>query len=190
MASRLARIGVQSNHISQEQTRQRLVQIRPGEIAQADITRMRPGIQTVSRLGPQLAFTLIELMIVLAIIGTLAALAIPAYQNYVIRAQVSEGLNLVGPFKVAIAEFHHNNGAFPADNADAGLQVPAAYTGRYVEQVWVANDVVSILYGNSAHARITGRTVELTAIDSQGSVSWDCTSGGAIPVNYMPSACR
>ena len=128
----------------------------PGEIAQANKTRMRPSIRTISEKRPQLAFTLIELMIVVAIIGTLAALAIPAYQNYVIRAQVSEGLNLVGPFKVAIAEYHHNNGAFPADNADAGLEVPAAYTGKYVEQVWVANDIVSIQDVNEAKSRIAG----------------------------------
>ena len=155
-----------------------------------DMTRMRSGIRTVSGKRLQLAFTLVELVIVVAIIGTLAALAIPSYQNYVIRAQVSEGLNLVGPFKVAAAEYYHNNGAFPPDNAIAGLARPAAYTGKYVEQVWVANDVVSILYGNDAHAQISGRTVELTVIDSEGSVSWDCASGGAIPVVYMPPACR
>ena len=135
-------------------------------------------------------FTLIELMIVVAIIGTLAALAIPAYQNYTIRAQVTEGLNLVGPFKQAIAEFHHNNGAYPVDNVDAGLQAPAAYTGKYVASVSVAGAVVSILYGNDANAAINGRTVTLTAVDQLGSMSWDCASGGAIPNVYMPSACR
>ena len=151
---------------------------------------MRLGSSRSRTKKAQLAFTLIELMIVIAIIGTLAAIAFPAYQNYVIRAQVSEGLNLVGSFKVAVAEYHHNNGAFPADNAVAGLQPPLAYTGRYVVQVWVAGDVVSILYGNEANAKIAGRTVELTAIDRGGSVSWDCASGGAMPIVFLPSACR
>ena len=151
---------------------------------------MRTNIDSSGPREFQLAFTLIELMIVVAIIGTLAALAIPAYQNYVIRAQVSEGLNLVGPFKVAVAEFHNSNGAFPANNADAGLEPPAAYTGKYVISVSVASDVVSILYGNDANAQISGRIVTLTAIDSLGSLSWDCASGGAIPIVYMPSACR
>jgi type IV pilus assembly protein PilA len=138
----------------------------------------------------QQGFTLIELMIVVAIVGTLAAIAIPAYQGYTIRAQVSEGLGLSSPFKPAVVEFFNNNGSFPADNSAAGLEAPGEYAGKYVSSVSISGDVVSIQYGNSANARITGRTVTLTAIDNLGSMSWDCSSGGVIPDKYLPSVCR
>ncbi|VUX55645.1 Fimbrial protein (Pilin), partial [uncultured Woeseiaceae bacterium] len=135
----------------------------------------------------QQGFTLIELMIVVAIIGILAAIAVPAYQRYTIRAQVAEGLNLCGPFKTAIAEFVTANGGFPTDNTDAGLSPPGNYIGKYVKSVSVNGAVVSIEYGNDAHAQISGQTVILTAMNSGGSVHWACTSGGVIPSIYLPS---
>ena len=134
-------------------------------------------------------FTLIELMIVVAIIGTLAALAIPAYQNYVIRAQVSEGLNLTGPFKNGVTAYHEQFGAFPTDNAAAALPPAASFSGNYVAGISVNGAVISILYGNRANALITGRTVMVTAISNGGSVSWSCASG-AIPATLLPSTCR
>ena len=135
-------------------------------------------------------FTLIELMIVVAIIGILAAIAIPAYQSYTIRAQVSEGLNLVGPLKNAIVEYQHENGVFPSDNTQAGLALPGNYTGKYVSSLTVNGAVISILYGNDANWNINGRIVTLTAADSLGSLTWDCTSSGVIPDAYLPPACR
>ena len=138
----------------------------------------------------QQGLTLIELMIVVAIIGILASIAIPAYQRYMIRAQIIEGLGLSGPFKPAVAEFYNNNGAFPTDNADAGLAAPGDYAGKYVSSITLNGPAVSIQYGNSANAQINGRIVTLTAIDNVGSVGWDCSSGGAILDEYMPPACR
>jgi len=138
----------------------------------------------------QQGFTLIELMIVVAIIGILATIAIPTYQRYTIRAQVAEGLNLTAPLKTAVAEFLYSNGAFPTDNADAGLSAPGNYTGKYVNSVSVNGAVVSIQYGNDAHVRISGQTVILTAMNSGGSVNWTCTSGGVIANIYLPSACQ
>ncbi len=135
-------------------------------------------------------FTLIELMIVVAIIGTLAALAIPAYRTYTIRAQLAEGLNLTAPFKQAISEYHNSNGVFPADNIAAGLAAPAGYTGKYVDSISLNGAVVSVLYGNDANALINGQIVTLTAVDSLGSINWDCQSGGAIPPIYLPKVCR
>ncbi len=138
----------------------------------------------------QQGFTLIELMIVVAIIGIIAMLAMPLYQNYLIRAQIAEGLNISGPVKTAIAEFHEQGGAFPANNADAALNAPTSYSGKYVDSISVNGPIISILYGNDANAQINGSTVTITAIASPGALSWDCASGGVIPDIFLPSACR
>jgi len=138
----------------------------------------------------QPGFTLIELMIVVAIIGILAAIAIPTYQRYVIRSQVAEGLNLSSGAQTSVAEFIMENGAWPADNNEAGLPVGTKIRGDYTEQVTVEDNVIVILYGISAHADISGDTVTLTAIDNDGSVGWSCASGGTIKAQHLPDACR
>jgi len=138
----------------------------------------------------QQGFTLIELMIVVAIIGILAAIAIPAYQDYTIRAQVSEGLNLSGAAKAAVTEFYQDQGVFPADNATAGLEIPGNITGKYVTQVAVANNVITVTYGNDANANIAGATLTMTALDNAGSVSWTCANGAGLQNKWLPAACR
>lgn len=138
----------------------------------------------------QQGFTLIELMIVVAIIGILASMAIPAYQTYSIRAQVSEGLTLAGPAQKAVAEYRIERGSFPADNATAAAEVATAYAGKYVTSVTINGAIVSVLYGNDAHGQISGQTVDFTAVSSGGSVEWSCATGGVIPTGYLPSACR
>ncbi len=104
----------------------------------------------------QQGFTLIELMIVVAIIGILAMVAMPAYSRYLVRAQVAEGLNLSGPLKVGVVEFYEMNGAFPANNSEAALEPPASYTGSYVSTITVNGAVNSVLYGNNANSQISG----------------------------------
>ena len=138
----------------------------------------------------QHGFTLIELMIVVAIIGILISVAFPVYQGHSIRAQISEGLNLSGPLQSAVAEFHNDTGAFPIDNADAALEAAGGYSGNYVESISVNGAVISIEYGNNANAQISGQTVTITATGNLGSVSWTCASGGVISESYLPSSCR
>lgn len=138
----------------------------------------------------QQGFTLIELMIVVAIIGILASMAIPAYQTYTIRAQVAEGLNISGPVQNAVAEYRLEYGVFPADNTAAAADIATAYRGKYVSSITIAGAVVSIQYGNDANGQINGQTLELTAISNAGSVEWSCATGGVIPTGYLPAACR
>ena len=138
----------------------------------------------------QSGFTLIELMIVVAIIGILAAIALPSYQSHVIRSQVAEGLTLSSAAQTSVAEFIMQNGAWPADNNAAGLPVGTEIRGDYTKQVTVEDNVIVILYGFSAHADISGDTVTLTAVDNDGSVSWSCASGGTIQRKHLPGACR
>jgi type IV pilus assembly protein PilA len=139
----------------------------------------------------QWGFTLIELMIVVAIIGILAAIAIPMYLDYTTRSQVAEGLTVAGGAKSAVTEFYQDRGTYPANNAEAGLDAPGNITGKYVTSISADNSgVITILYGNDAHPLINGETVVLRAIDNQGSVGWACESGGVIQAKHLPSACR
>jgi type IV pilus assembly protein PilA len=138
----------------------------------------------------QKGFSLVEVLIVIAVIGLLTSLAIPAYQSYLVRAQVAEGLALAAPLKNAIATFYNNNGAFPADNIDASVEAAADYSGKYVDSISVTGAAVEIRYGNDASAMINGQTVRLAATIHDGSVEWSCTSGGFIQEYYLPAACR
>jgi len=168
----------------------------------------------------QKGFTLIELMIVVAIIGILAAIAIPAYQDYTIRSQVTEGLPLAAAAKSAVAESFSNSGLAPVDRERAGMTATATDTsGNYVTQVDVQNGTIVITYGNSANRAIAGLTLGLTPYQTADrSVVWRCgvapapagagvallgTGGGAGAVvaahvpgtltatpKYLPAACR
>jgi type IV pilus assembly protein PilA len=143
----------------------------------------------------QQGFTLIELMIVVAIIGILAAIAIPAYQDYTIRAQVSEGLSLASGAKAAVSESFMDRGGMPANNTIAGIAQPATINGKYVTSVTVAAGVVGVLYGGtSANSNITGAILNLTPTSAvgAGSVVWACTGGNILSGNakWLPSACR
>ncbi len=140
----------------------------------------------------QQGFTLIELMIVVAIIGILAAIAIPAYQDYTIRAQVSEGLNLSGGAKAAVTEYFQDRGTMPSDNATAGLAAAAQIQGKYVLSVTVSAGEIEVIYGNSAHATIATHAIQLTPDTSAaGSVQWICASATNDVANkHLPASCR
>jgi type IV pilus assembly protein PilA len=155
----------------------------------------------------QKGFTLIELMIVVAIIGILAAIAIPAYQDYTIRAQVTEGLNLAGAVKASVAETFAQTGTWPANNTAAGVGLATGVTGKYVTQVSVTNGGITITYGNQSNAAINGQTLGLSpATSANNDVVWVCgrkatptgatnagtpgTTSGNLLDKYLPQTCR
>ena len=134
----------------------------------------------------QSGFTLIELMIVVAIIGILAAIALPAYQDYTKRAHVTEGMSLGGGAKTAVAEYFSSEGAMPSNNTLAGLAASADIKGNAVDGVNVIDGVITITYNSKVQA---SSTVELSPTTTAGSVEWSC-SGGDVLNKYRPSRCR
>lgn len=167
----------------------------------------------------QKGFTLIELMIVVAIIGILAAIAIPAYQDYTIRAQVTEGLNLAAAAKAAVAESYAQSGQAPADRATAGMTTTYTDTsGKYVTGVQITNGTIVVTFGNQVNKVISGKTIGITPYETPDkSVAWKCgnatapagavllgTAGGGTKSavdtgtlastsgfeKYLPAACR
>ncbi|HEZ7181131.1 TPA: pilin [Neisseria meningitidis] len=159
----------------------------------------------------QKGFTLIELMIVIAIVGILAAVALPAYQDYTARAQVSEAILLAEGQKSAVTEYYLNHGKWPGDNSDAGVASSSTIKGKYVKEVTVANGVVTATMASSnVNNEIKGKKLSLWAKRQDGSVKWFCgqpvtrdkaatdddvkadtaANGKQIDTKHLPSTCR
>jgi len=153
----------------------------------------------------QQGFTLIELMIVVAIIAILAAIAISQYQDYVIRSQVSEGSSLADGIKTAVGEFYNNNGRFQNTGCDGntslGLATPASIVGSYVSLVHVHGDgcgdagTIHVMYSGSgaqkANAAIDGKSLLFSPVTHAGSISWTCKKQSVdMKDKWLPSSCR
>ncbi|MEP1895292.1 MAG: pilin [Alloalcanivorax venustensis] len=142
----------------------------------------------------QKGFTLIELMIVVAIIGILAAVAIPAYQDYTARAQVTEAMNLMGGLKTTVTEIYTTEGSFAdADSGSSGIPAATDVTGDKVSQVSVTDGLITAtMQSSGVAAEIAGLTVEMSPVTNAGSIDWVCKSGstGGVPAQYLPSECR
>ena len=135
-------------------------------------------------------FTLIELMIVVAIIAILAAIAISQYKDYVIRTQVAEGASLVTASKVAVTEYYNNRGQFGDDNDAVGLPAPASIAGKFVTDVTVASGLITVVYGNEANQEIQGEELIYSAIPHAGSMAWACNPSSQLKDVWVPAACR
>jgi len=161
----------------------------------------------------QKGFTLIELMIVIAIIGILAAIAIPAYQNYTIRSQVTEGLSLADGWKTAISEYYAQNGSFPSNSTTSttgvtgDISVSGNSTGKYVSQVQVTTggDIIVTYSGSQVNTKISGKVLGLyPGLDGNNDVVWVCgsaatptgvssvvsTTSTSIIAAYLPNSCH
>jgi type IV pilus assembly protein PilA len=152
-------------------------------------------------------FTLIELMIVVSIIGVLASVAIPSYQTYITRAQVTEALVIANEVKTSIKDYYRFKGEFPEDNRQAGIPMPEQLIGNYISSIKLSDGALHITMGNKSNRSLKDKVLTLRPVVVSGSpaspFSWLCGNSEAVPgmaaigdnltnieSAYLPAACR
>lgn len=134
-------------------------------------------------------FTLIELMIVVAIIGILAAIALPAYQDYTKRAHVSEALGLISGAKAPVADYYSTNGVWPSNNLAAGIATDSSIKGNAVDRVEIVGSLIIAHVNQKIEA---GKVLVSRGTAGSSGIQWDCTpaAGTDVSPKYLPSSCR
>ena len=141
-------------------------------------------------MNKQQGFTLIELMIVVAIVGILAAIAIPAYQDYTTRARVSEAIGFAAAAKTAVSESVISTGSLPANNAAAGLAAADAISSTYVESLTIASGVITVAIKSTQNTTVDAGSIVLTPTVTSAGVNWACKVNDANMYQYVPANCR
>ncbi len=130
-----------------------------------------------------------SMVLFVPVVGIIAAISIPAYQDYTVRAQISEGLNISAGAKAAVTEYYFDNNQLPPDNAAAGLVPATEFSGKYVSSVQVTAGEVVVTYGNNSNQMIQGHILVLRPDISNQRVNWVCSSPSIKP-HHLPAACR
>lgn len=138
----------------------------------------------------QQGYTLIELMVVTGIVGILGSIAIPAYQDYTIRAQVAEGLALSAGAKAAMVDYFNERGDWPENNNKADMVNHNDIVGKYVRSVKVKKNVIEVMFGNDAHKILSNKKITIEAVELHGHIKWNCSAQGALEDRYLPRGCR
>ena len=141
-------------------------------------------------MNKQQGFTLIELMIVVAIVGILAAIAIPAYQDYTTRARVSEAIGFAAAAKTAVSESVISTGSLPANNAAAGLAAADAISSTYVESLTIASGVITVAIKSTQNTTVDAGSIVLTPTVTSAGVNWACKVSNTNMYQYVPANCR